>query len=388
MNGINSVVEQQIAENDAPAPRSGAQFQFTHFPQLDGFRGLAVLLVLVGHGIQFSIGALSYVAGSLAALGVLLFFVLSGFLITGLLYREKLETGEVNLGNFYARRVLRLGPGLFVFLAITAGLVALKKITDVPWYEIAVCLLYVRNIYGRSLSLGHLWSLSLEEQFYFLWPQVLKRIEASRLLKYTVISCALICAWRGYAIYQHLFDYNVGIYYTRPYMRFDSILIGCCIALAAARSEAFLKFTARISSAPAVLAAWGLLFVWTMFGEQWSAPLYITIQMLGCALVLAQIALGKQHFMAPLFTSRALRYLGRISYSLYLWQQLFLVTKNPSWGVLRTPPVNVLLAFACAMISYHFVEAPILRFKTRFKAGSSHGWGRKLSSAQTASAGQ
>jgi peptidoglycan/LPS O-acetylase OafA/YrhL len=344
-----------------------AKFKFRHFPELDGFRGLAVLLVLVGHSIQFSNNAPTGAGNALAQLGVMLFFVLSGFLITGVLYRERVETGGVNLLNFYARRTLRLAPALALFLGVVTLLIATKEITDVRWYELAVCLLYLRNIYGRSSSLAHLWSLSLEEQFYLLWPQVLKRIRLSRLLALTAGLTGLICVWRTLAIQLQWFDYNTGAFYLRPYFRFDSILIGCCISVAAAQSSGTLEQMVRISRRIPVAVAWLLLFVWTLWGESWSHSFYITLQMLGCALVLSQIVLDKPNILSTVFSGRAFSYVGRISYSLYLWQQLFLVVKYPNWGILRTFPMNVLLTFACAVASYHLIESPMLRWKRRFE---------------------
>jgi peptidoglycan/LPS O-acetylase OafA/YrhL len=343
-----------------------SKFKFRHFPELDGFRGLAVLLVLVGHSFEFSNAALAGAGSALAQLGVMLFFVLSGFLITGILYRERVETGGVNLLNFYARRTLRLAPALALFLGVVTLLIATKEITDVRWYELAVCLLYLRNIYGRSSSLAHLWSLSLEEQFYLVWPQVLKRVPVRRLLKFTMALTGLICVWRSLAIYLQLFDYNSGAFYLRPYFRFDSILVGCCISIAAAQSGITLERMSRMSRRIPAAVAWLVLFVWSLWGEGWSRPFYITLQMLGCALVLCQIAVDKHRFLSALLNYGPFRYIGRISYSLYLWQQLFLVVKYPDWGILRTFPMNVLLTFACAAASYHLIEKPILRWKDRF----------------------
>ena len=345
-----------------------SHFKFRHFPQLDSLRGLAVLLVVMGHVVEFSNTTLTGVANAIAQLGVMLFFILSGFLITGLLYRERIETGQVSLVNFYARRFLRLGPALFLFLGVVSLLVVFKKITDVPVYEIAVCLLYVRNIFGRSSSLAHIWSLSLEEQFYLLWPQVVKRVRLDRLLTGTVILTMLMCIWRGAAIQLQLFDYNTGVFYIRPYFRFDSILIGCCISLALAQSDMVLARLAMLAKRVPATAAWMILLVWTIWGEGWSRPLYITVQMLGGAFVLLQLILHEPRSLSVLKASAPLQYLGKISYSLYLWQQVFLVTKYPDWGILRAFPTNVLLTFACAMASYHLVESPILRLKRRFES--------------------
>ena len=189
-----------------------ATFRFQHVPELDGFRGLAIALVVVGRYWEFR-GWSSDVrafAQNLAHLGVLLFFVLSGFLITGLLYRERSLTGSISFKRFYIRRALRLLPAFFLFLATVALLVRFGLVTDVPKIEFLECLLYLRNIFGRSLSLGHIWSLSLEEQFYLVWPIsffLLPRKHASAIVAWV---CVAFMIWRGVAIALRLFSYEHG----------------------------------------------------------------------------------------------------------------------------------------------------------------------------------
>ncbi len=162
----------EIEEVQLPVALPRPTFDFHEIPALDGFRGMAILCVIIGHFLQFHGGSpeLRGIAGSVAQTGVLLFFVLSGFLITGVLSRERSITGRVHLKDFYLRRVLRLGPALLLFLATTILLMSLGLITDVPKKELLECLFYARNFFGRSLSLSHIWSLSLEEQFYLIWP--------------------------------------------------------------------------------------------------------------------------------------------------------------------------------------------------------------------------
>jgi len=104
---------------------------FGHLPRLDGFRGISILLVLVGHEMQFPLGHEGW--GALGGLGVLLFFVLSGFLITLLLLREQLETSRIDLGAFYVRRALRILPAFFVLIVVVCVLMVSGWVTDVTW---------------------------------------------------------------------------------------------------------------------------------------------------------------------------------------------------------------------------------------------------------------
>jgi peptidoglycan/LPS O-acetylase OafA/YrhL len=341
-------------------------FTLHHIPQLDGFRGLAVLLVVLGHGLQGSGGSLAGVGASAAELGVLLFFVLSGFLITGLLMRERAKHGNIDLRAFYFRRILRLAPAFLLFFTVVAGLTKLKLITDVPKYEFAVCLLYVRNIFGRSWSLRHLWSLSLEEQFYMIWPWVTKLVRVNQLLPIAATATGLIALVRTVGIYKNWYPYEAGIFYMKPWFRCDSILIGCCLFLACQSSRILARIRATLARIPAFWS-WNLLVAWTFLGEGISRSLYITAQTLAVTLVLGYIVLVPGRVTSMMLTNAVIRALGNISYSLYLWQQLFLQVQTPTWGKLRVFPLSYLMPMLCALFSFYFVESPALRLKRSFE---------------------
>src|SRR5438270_13376640 len=137
-NGLLSATDSLASVKKLPDSQSAAStFSFQHIPELDGFRGLAVLVVVVGHYFEYRLPGLSKQFATVDKLGVLLFFVLSGFLITGLLQRERSITNDVNFRRLYIRRALRLGPALLVFLFAVVVLMRLGKITDVPRKEIA-----------------------------------------------------------------------------------------------------------------------------------------------------------------------------------------------------------------------------------------------------------
>jgi len=353
-------------EPTAPADANTA-FRFQHVPELDGFRGLAIALVVVGRYWEFY-GWSSEVRGfaqSLAHLGVLLFFVLSGFLITGLLYRERSLTGSISFKRFYIRRALRLLPALFLFLSTVALLVKLGLVTDVPKVEFLECLLYLRNIFGHSLSLGHIWSLSLEEQFYVVWPIsffLLPRKRASTIVAWV---CVGFMVWRGLAIALRLFSYEHGIFYVRPYFRFDSILIGCLIALWLCSSRSIFARLRKFAQAHWSTLFWIALFLWATLGETLSRALHITVSEILAAIALIHVVLSPRSLMARFCRNRCLRYLGTISYSLYLWQDLFISTEPPSWGVFRELPLALVVPIAIAIASYHLMERPILRLKNK-----------------------
>src|SRR5579884_2593834 len=217
--------------------------RFGYYPQLDGMRGLSILLVLIGHAYLQQLSRLG-------ALGVMFFFVLSGFLITGLLCEESSTTGTVSLERFYTRRALRILPAFVVLVAVTSALIASGLITDVPWYTVAVSCLYLNDVFGTGQSLGHLWSLSLEEQFYLVWPLLMRTFSRRRMLPVACIAAAAIIMFRATAIHFEWWNYNSAVFYERPWFRFDSILAGCILALLFSNSAAAFAWVRRLVRFP------------------------------------------------------------------------------------------------------------------------------------------
>jgi peptidoglycan/LPS O-acetylase OafA/YrhL len=348
-------------------------FRFRHLAELDGFRGLAVLFVVIGRYWEFRAptAELRSLTQHLAQLGVLLFFVLSGFLITGLLYRERALTGSISFKRFYIRRALRLLPPIFLFLSTVVILMRFRLVTDVTNTELLECLLYLRNIFGHSLTLGHFWSLALEEQFYLLWPITFLLLPLNRAAKIVAWVCAAFMLWRGVAIAISLFPYEHGIYYVRPYFRFDSILIGALVVLIISSSQTAygkLQRFVSVTSGTAFLLAAG---VWYAVGEKVSRSLHITIAEILVAFLILHVAMDRKGLVSKLFRSKFLGYFGKISYSLYLWQELFTPIEGPSWGAARQLPWAFVIPIAISILSYHFMERPILQLKDRI-AGEAH----------------
>jgi peptidoglycan/LPS O-acetylase OafA/YrhL len=340
----------------AAAPLESLIGKSARIPELDGFRGLAILLVVTGHTLNFTLHFLPYAGLKMGEAGVLLFFVLSGYLITGLLRDESKRTGTISLGAFYTRRACRLLPALGIFLAGVALLHSMGLITGVPGRDFVAAIFYVRNIFGKSLSLEHLWSLSLEEQFYTLWPFLFVWLGARRMLRVALGLCVLVMVWRGTAISLHLWDYNTGVFYVRPWFRFDAIAVGCCLALVPLPKSP--KWVFGFSAAA--------LMGWSLFGEQLSRPLFITLQTILAASLLFSVIQGGS-LTRGFFSLSWLRWLGGISYSLYLWQQIFTVTAL-SLGWIRQFPLNILAAITLAVLSRHLVEQPFLELGRRHLA--------------------
>ncbi|HXU00773.1 MAG TPA: acyltransferase [Polyangia bacterium] len=331
-----------------------------HYPYLDGLRGLAILLVLVGHAIP---GLLP-----LAGTGVMVFFVLSGFLITSILNEERRHTGTVSLRRFYIRRTLRIFPAYYTMVAIVALLAVFGLVAGVDFRNVVICALYLRNLGGTSQVLGHAWSLALEEQFYVLWPTMFLAMPraAGRAARVTACLIAGMTLFRTLAIINHWGVVATGVFYARPWFRFDSLWIGCAIALWTAHGVDG-RFARRFALVPT--AAWiAALLAWSLVARSPAlAPVSETLSMLLAGGLLLRLRLADDGWVGWIMRSSFMRWLGKLSYSLYLWQQLFLIAGEggPDWGIARVFPVNILLLFAAALASYHLVERPFLRLKDR-----------------------
>ena len=345
--------------DNVPTPAFAPRFPY--LPELDGLRAVAIGLVIVGHTMSGSL-ALGGPWHRLGELGVMLFFVLSGFLITGILCASEEAYGRVDLREFYLRRALRIFPAAYAFLAACAVAMACGWISDTSWKTFAAAALYLRNIFGRGVSLDHLWSLSLEEQFYVLWPPVMLWIGVRRGTSVAAIAACGVVAFRTMAILRHWFPYESGVFYERPWFRFDSLLVGCWFALLRAhhvvtwrRLVGFARWLHPLWVVPAAIT-------WSLWGEDLPGAhaVYLTIQLGFAAAILLAVLSGAAR---GLLTHSALRAIGRLSYSLYLWQQTWLVSTRPSWGWIRAFPINLLSLAVSAVVSYRVVERPLLRLK-------------------------
>ena len=318
-----------------------------HRPELDGLRGIAILIVLGAHT-----GVPGFADGGGGA-GVTLFFVLSGYLITSLLLAEKAKTGRVDLRAFYIRRALRLFPALaatlvvVTFLAV-AGLMpqAAKEGVD---YRVVVLgvICYVVNwvaVAGQSIGmLGHAWSLAVEEQFYIVWPTLL--LLGLRLGRTPLVLILLLLAFLD-TPYRLLLDLNGGFMhvFVGTDSRGDALLLGCVLALLETRWHPVVGW-AGVLGVLAVAALWPGdpgLGAQLMFIP--AAAIVSTLAVAGCPVILAW---------------RPLAFIGKISYGLYLWHGLVI------WWALPWP-VAVPLCIAIACISYFVLEQRFLRLKDRF----------------------
>lgn len=344
-----------------------------HLRGLDGLRGVAVLAVLAFHS-----GATRAVGGWV---GVDVFFVLSGFLITWLLLGEHRATGAVRLRSFYARRVLRLAPALFLLVAavlLYAALAPHPVATQGLASGVVGTLLYVSDLQaatGHVPVLGlveHTWSLSIEEHFYLLWPPLLLLLlrRAPRAALPVTLLLAAVSAvlapllWRG--------DSSVARLYYGPDVRAQALLLGCALALLCSRRPLPTKGPAgSVLRMGGAVAAAGLLVVAVAVHYRSAVVFHggLTLTALLSTVLVASLVAGAAAPLATLLTSTVLVAVGRISYGLYLWHwPVFLALNEDALGLpwLPTQAVRLVVALAAATASYLLVERRLLALRHRF----------------------
>ena len=323
-------------------------------PELDGLRALAVLPV-----IAFHFSYLKLVLGGY--LGVDLFFVLSGFLITSLLLAEQQRTGTVSLKNFYARRALRILPPLAACVAL-----ALATVPSTTVEGAIAALLFAANMVDSRVLGGllHTWSIAVEEHFYFAWPLLFLWL-GGRRLRFLAWTILVVLAIRIVVLSMKM---DV---YTPTYTRADSLAVGCYAALLLARGKpAWGRWIAP--AALAAVCACFLLVPWMNFAM---LSFGFTLFAVLCAVVIVA-SLTTRSIANPVLSWEPLQYIGRRSYGLYLYHmpvflalERFRVEGDPA-SMAMTTLLRVAATFAIAEISYRTIEAWAARYKSRFRPDS------------------
>ena len=328
-------------------------------PSLDGLRAISISLVVVGHWWELRYH--SDVAGAFANLGVRIFFVISGYLITTLLLKEYGKTSTIKLREFYVRRAYRILPAAIVFMLP----VFVIFWHELRWYHMAAAALYLANFdFTHPWFLGHLWSLSVEEQFYFLWPGVLKRWHRHRV----AILVGVVAFAPLYRVACHWLQLHGRADETFPAVG-DVLAIGCLLAIFAGRLPKINGWWALAMIAPVVLVP---VYVGDLHFHITAVLLFGLWPVMHLSIAGLLLHVVRRPYW--ILNVRPVAWLGQISYSLYLWQQLF------AYGDRHRPWYFVLLAVGLASASYYLVEQPMLRVRERRAAG------RKVEGALAAAA--
>jgi peptidoglycan/LPS O-acetylase OafA/YrhL len=342
-------------------------------PALDGVRALAITLVVLRHATGYP---------AQGALGVDVFFVLSGFLITSLLLDERFRYGTVSLVNFYRRRALRLLPALLTVLAFffcisvvaffRHGTSLAKPVFGVVagfGYFTNIALTTKAGVHAMPGTLTHLWSLAAEEQFYVIWPVLLFIVLRARLRLTLWVLVAALTLVSAEQVRLYVADT------WRPRMEYGidtrstSILVGCLLAvLLASAARPHVELVAK-RVAPLAISLLLLLVVVDLDAAIFVGPLLVAA--LASAVLILRVLDGESR-LARAFALAPFVFLGRISYALYLWHvpilSLYGVT-YPHPTLMAVPAVAT--AMGCATASYYLVERPFLRRKRKFEAGAA-----------------
>lgn len=352
-------------------------------PSLDGVRAVAALLVVYAHaGIPFHdyavIGSIKTRCGFL---GVQIFFVLSGFLITTLMLREIARTGGVSLRGFYLRRFLRIIPAYAALLAVVAILQAVGN-ASLSWRDWLAALTYTVNFVMRPLppEIFHAWSLSVEEHFYLLWPLLMATLTLAGCRRAALV-CIVGCLGFRWVVLLFFPSAPPRVVDLWTCARMDDIAIGCLLAFLA-HEPAWRRRLDWVGARKLALAlVVGILMLSQVVGTR-----YLGLRLLppvafqlvagasndvnacGIALLLWAVMRRPGGLAGAVLNCRPMREIGVVSYSLYLWHVMF-GRREPA--ILDTFPLNVILMLAAAFASYHLIEKPILAWKDRLSASAA-----------------
>lgn len=343
-----------------------------YIPTLDGWRAIAILMVLYEHAASCTLhpAGWSVIGGH----GVEVFFVLSGFLITGKLYED------ASLKRFYLRRAFRILPILLCYLLVVSIVGLILHRIPLDTNEILASLLFVRHFSfypnliktGAGWFTGHLWSLSTEEQFYLLWPLLFLKFGKDSTQRRALALLALFAvgvftqAMLFAGQYWQLFGWHWGVD-----LRVGGLLLGCSLRVLFSHDRARYWISKALSSwsLPAFLGF--CAYVW--YFRHTVTPFDSVV----CTIVIACTLTHPYSLMGRFLELSPLRWIGRLSYSLYVWQQIFLgfgVVYRP-FGWLSTVPANLAMAFVIACASYYWLERPLQQWGHRLAkqpAESSH----------------
>lgn len=317
-------------------------------------RAISIAFVLLGHLVGtagYPANGLTYALFGYARFGVQIFFVISGYLITTLLLEEQRTSGRLNLGAFYKRRALRILPASYVYI-LFATLVRLLTHHPFHWKYLLTALTYT-GCYAREMPwvFAHLWSLSVEEQFYLLWPIALALgFSARRRICWAVMLTAPVCRLWLAAHDSRLAEYAF------PAVA-DALAAGCLLAL---YSERLPRRSSRLCHGATFLIVSELALTIPF----WNARAALFLDGAGALLIAlaVHIAIQREDWV---LNNKAMTFLGVISYSLYLYQQPFVSQGQPlSLGRLSAFPMNIMFATALAVTSYLLVERRFLRYRT------------------------
>lgn len=347
------------------------------YPSLNGLRAISIFFVICYHlSIQnnlfkeaFQYKLLQPIINLIrdGSLGVNIFFVISGFLITSILLNEKNNSQTISFKFFYIRRTLRIFPAYFFYLGIlfVLQLTSIIHIDNESWLTSITYTKYL-NIKLDWIT-AHAWSLSIEEQFYLCWPLLF--LGGGKIIKWTAGIIVMLVPIIKLGTACHYLPLNNSL---SLFMRIDAIATGCLIAL---NKDELLKILKPYFKSIFYMSLLGLYFLIYLpsLNEKLNLHLDLIISVFGSTIgtigniligiILLYSVFGHRGSWFRVLNSKILNYIGLLSYSIYLWQQLF-IRGSKFWITLF--PQNIIFTFMVALFSYYCIEQPFLKLKNRF----------------------
>jgi peptidoglycan/LPS O-acetylase OafA/YrhL len=343
-----------------------------YLPTLDGWRGIAVSGVILYHAREeFShSNSLAVRLAGHCYLGVDIFFAISGFLICGLLLREYEKTGDINVRRFYIRRFFRILPPYYVSLAAICAAGAFLAL-PLNFSHIPSCLFFYRNYLPLGMDehggfyTAHYWTLALEEHFYLIWPMLLLVVRPKRAGKVAFLLAMMVFAWRTIEGHFHLLadvlpQANL---MARSDTRIDALLWGCLAAIYFPKIQ---RLAARIPFSQ----LWFVPAVLLIIAQKLHPPGLTLLNAVLLPLLVVSTVIQPRSVLGRVLEWQPLRWIGTISFSLYLWQELFLPELGTelargSFQSLQRPPSNLIAILVCACLSRYLIEIPMTRLGHR-----------------------
>ncbi len=328
---------------------------------LDGLRICAISLVVLSHLVPNE-EVPRFIARNwrLGGLGVTIFLLLSGFVVTRLLLRTEQKKGRISLGDFYRRRWWRLLPPIVLFVLVCFGLHAMGWM-KFSGKELLASLTFTRNLVQGDYYTGHLWSLGVQEQFYLVWPALLIFTPARFRLPVVVVLVVLQPVWAQICF--RWFPPAQGIF--RTDLRVLPLLVGAALALAHEQSglrdrlrHPWLAHPGLFLLAFAAVVAMRYDLFLGPYG-MWRMAEYLCLALMMNQLVVSPNSLTARFLALPLMV-----WLGQQAYQIYLWQQIFVTNGKLPFQFF---PLNVLLLAAVAATTFFLVEKPLIRLRARYE---------------------
>ncbi|WP_299254861.1 acyltransferase [uncultured Cytophaga sp.] len=350
---------------------------FKKIPSINGLRAISIFMVLfhhleVQHILMWDLSSIKWMIPFVhfiqdGQLGVNVFFVISGFLITTLLLQEEYLTKTVSIKKFFIRRTLRIFPAYF-FLLLIYAILQFVGYLNIPMEAWLTAVTYTKYFnWDIDWFTAHAWSLSVEEHFYLLWPCIF--ILGNVYRKYVVIIILIIVPTLRLLVGLNTYSWFNEL---TLFARIDAIAMGCFFALYQKQIINLLHGKWLYIFGSSIVALFSLSLVFHYFSnnhiELFLMPIAATIGIianLAIALLMMYSIFGNKGYWFKMLNLRFFNFIGILSYSIYLWQQLFMI-KSEHWY--NQFPANIVCILMAALASYYLIEKPFLRLKSRFQS--------------------